>query len=72
MKSPIKGCRFSQSFAQCSRLRHELYIDTGDSDHNLEIFESLRSRQAEIENAYGRALAWEEPSETAGLSSRGL
>jgi hypothetical protein len=60
MKSPIRGCRFSQSFAQGNRLRHELYIDTGDGDHNLEIFESLRRQQAAIEQAYGCPLAWEE------------
>jgi hypothetical protein len=60
MKSPIKGCRFSQSFAQGNRLRHELYIDTGDADRNLEIYESLHSHQVQIEQAYGRSLTWEE------------
>lgn len=60
MKSPIKGCRVSQSFAQGDRLRHELYIDTGDSDRNLEIFGKLRGQQAELEHAYGRPLTWEE------------
>jgi Domain of unknown function (DUF4268) len=60
MKAPIKGCKFSQSFAQGHRLRHELYIDTGDADRNLEIFESLPSRKAEMEQAYGRPLTWEE------------
>jgi len=60
MKSPMKGCRISVSFAQNERLRHELYIDSGDGDENLRIFEQLRARQDAIEAAYGRALAWEE------------
>ena len=60
MKSPIKGCRVSVSFAQNDRLRHELYIDSGDGDENLRIFEQFRARQDEIEAVYGRALTWEE------------
>lgn len=60
MSAPIKGCGFSSSFSQGDRLRHELYIDTGDGDRNLELFEYLRDRKDQIETAYGRALSWEE------------
>jgi Domain of unknown function (DUF4268) len=60
MKSPIKGCRITTSFAQGDRLRHELYIDSGDGDHNASLFGELRERSDEIEAAYGRALVWEE------------
>jgi hypothetical protein len=60
MRSPIKGASFSYSFAQNDRLRVELYIDTGDGDKNMEIFEHLRTRQEEIERAYGAELSWEE------------
>ena len=60
MKAPIKGCLISSSFGQGDRLRHELYIDTGDGDRNLELFEHLRAQQTELEAAYGRPLSWEE------------
>ena len=60
MKGPIKGCIISSSFAQGDRLRHELYIDTGDGDRNDEIFGYLRDRQEQIEAAYGQPLEWEE------------
>ncbi|MGH3116142.1 MAG: DUF4268 domain-containing protein [Gaiellales bacterium] len=60
MKSPIRGCSISSSFAQNDRLRHELYIDTGDGDRNIELFGYLRDRQAQIEAAYEGPLSWEE------------
>jgi hypothetical protein len=66
MKGPIKGTRISSSFARGDRLRHELYIDTGDGERNDEIFEHLRNRQEQVETAYGQALTWEElPSKQA-------
>ena len=60
MKGPISGCRYSSSFPWQDRLRHELYIDTGDGEKNMEIFEHLRNRQEQLEGEYGRALNWEE------------
>jgi hypothetical protein len=60
MRGPIPGCRYSSSFAGKDRLRHELYIDTGDGEKNLEIFEHLRNRQGQLEGEYGRPLVWEE------------
>jgi hypothetical protein len=60
MNAPIKGCEFSSSFAQGDRLRHELYIDTGDRDQNLELFEDLHDQEEALEEAYGRRLSWEE------------
>jgi hypothetical protein len=60
MRSPIDGAHYSYSFAQNDRLRVELYIDSGDADENLEIFERFRNQQAEIEQAYGGELSWEE------------
>ena len=60
MKAPVKGCRVSLSFAQIDRLRHELYIDTGDGDRNMELFLQLRNRQDQVEAAYGRPFFWEE------------
>jgi hypothetical protein len=60
MKGPIKGCLISSSFAQGERLRHELYIDTGDGDRNADLFGHLRDRQEQIEGVYGQPLVWEE------------
>jgi Domain of unknown function (DUF4268) len=60
MKGPTSGCRYSSSFAWKDRLRHELYIDTGDGDQNLEILEDLRARKDELEAEYGRPLSWED------------
>jgi hypothetical protein len=60
MKSPIKGTYYSYSFSQGDRLRVELYIDTGDADENMQIFERFRNRQGEIEQSYGAELSWEE------------
>jgi hypothetical protein len=60
MKSAIEGTSFSHAFAQNDRLRVELYIDTGDADRNVEIFEALRTRQEGIERAFGGALSWED------------
>jgi Domain of unknown function (DUF4268) len=59
MKSPIKGTVFAWSFPQ-QGLRVELYIDTGDREENLEIFEHYRSHQNQIEAAYGEPLSWQE------------
>jgi hypothetical protein len=60
MTSPIRGCVIASGVAQGDRLRHELYIDTGDADHNAEIFGHLRDQQEQVEAAYGRPLEWEE------------
>lgn len=60
MKAPIKGCRISCSFAQNDRLRHELYIDSGDGARNAELFEQLSGQQEQLEATYGRPLSWEE------------
>ena len=46
------------SFAQGDRLRHYLYIDTGDVDANADVHEFLRERREQVETAYGRSLTW--------------
>ena len=60
MKSPLRGCLISSSFAQNDRLRHELYIDTGDAERNDEIFGHFQEHQEEFKAAYGKALSWED------------
>lgn len=58
--SPISGTQINPSFAPGGRLRHELYIDTGDADANVELFERLRARRDEMDAAYGRPLEFDE------------
>ncbi|GAB4243807.1 MAG: DUF4268 domain-containing protein [Thermoleophilia bacterium] len=60
MPSPIKGAVFSAAFTTGQRLRHELYIDTGDSETTLELFRSLEEHREALEGAYGRELTFEE------------
>jgi hypothetical protein len=60
MKSPLRGTTISPVFAQGERLRHELYIDTGDAERNMEIFEHLRGHKDQFDAAYGRPVEWEE------------
>jgi hypothetical protein len=60
MRSPLKGVRFSFSFAQGDRLRHELYIDSGDGERNTAVYEYLKTLQTQIETAYGNPLVWED------------
>ncbi len=57
---PAAGTQINPSFAAGGRLRHELYIDTGDADANTELFERLREQSDDIEAAYGRALEFDE------------
>lgn len=58
--SPITGTRINPSFAAGGRLRHELYIDSGDGETNLELFESIRQQREAFEAAYGRPLEFEQ------------
>lgn len=57
--SPIKGTRINPSFAQGKRLRHEIYIDTGDEGRNDAMFEDLFRQSELFEAEYGRTLEWE-------------
>lgn len=56
---PISGTKIVPSFSAGGRLRHELYIDTGDAEANEEIFGQLVEQRASIEAAYGGPLAFE-------------
>lgn len=46
-------------FAAGSRLRSELFIDSGDQERNRRIFESLLKQKEVFEASYGRQLSWE-------------
>lgn len=60
MPCPIAGCTYDTSFAARARVRHGIYIDSGDGDTNSAVSTALTSRRAAIEATYGGALEWEE------------
>jgi transcriptional regulator with XRE-family HTH domain len=61
MASPIKGASISASFARNRLLRHELYINRGSRDANLELLHQLHASKRAMEAAYGRSLEFEDP-----------
>jgi hypothetical protein len=56
---PFTGTQINPSFAQGRRLRYELYIDRGDADANLRLFELLAAQREAIEHAYGEPLEFD-------------
>lgn len=59
--SPIRGASFSTSFARNRLLRHELYINRGSRDANLQLLTELEQHRHEIERIYGARLDFEDP-----------
>jgi hypothetical protein len=59
MHSPLKGTELANSFSTGGRLRHELFVDTGDPATTEDLFNSLAARKDDLEKAYGRPLEWE-------------
>jgi transcriptional regulator with XRE-family HTH domain len=59
--SPIRGASLSASFARNRLLRHELYINRGSREANLELLREFEARRAEFEKAYGEPLDFEDP-----------
>ena len=58
--SGISGTYLAASFARGGRLRHELYIDSGDDARNLEVLHALDAEREGLESVYGRSLTFEE------------
>jgi hypothetical protein len=44
------------------RLRHELYIDCGNEQANMNLLNQFDAQRSELESAYGRSLTFEELS----------
>jgi hypothetical protein len=59
MPSPIKGTKFSISFARGERLRSELYIDSGNGDENLKLFKLIESKRSQIDGDFDGELEWD-------------
>ena len=60
MPSPLRGTFIHSAFGSNDRLRHGLYIDAGDGERNVEIFNHLRLQRESFEAAYGRPVEWED------------
>jgi hypothetical protein len=58
--SPIRGTRINPSFANRKRLRHELYIDSGDREANQALLAHFLNHRSQFEAEYGRHLEFEE------------
>ncbi|MGB2756598.1 MAG: DUF4268 domain-containing protein [Acidimicrobiia bacterium] len=50
---------FGASFASSGRLRLDFYIEAGDAEGSLVIFDHFSEHKAEIETAFGEPLSWE-------------
>ena len=59
--SPIRGSSLSVSFARNKLLRHEMYINRGSREANVELLNDLEAHRHVIENAYGAGLDFEDP-----------
>lgn len=59
--SQIKGASLNASFARNRLLRHELYINRGSRDANIDLLRDLMAERGAIESAYGRRLVFEDP-----------
>ena len=55
-----KGLSYSASYAQGGRVRTEIYIDAGDADENLALFQHFRGHQGALEAQFPEGLEWEE------------
>ena len=56
---PKTGVVITASFHGGQRFSMELYIDIGDGDENMELFERLLAQQEPLEADYGRELEWD-------------
>ena len=61
--SPLKGTSLTTSFARNRMLRHELYINRGSREANLDLLYALLSEREALERAYGGELEFEDPGE---------
>ncbi|MFQ5775944.1 MAG: DUF4268 domain-containing protein, partial [Kiloniellaceae bacterium] len=61
--SGTRGFSYVLDFVAGNRVRAGLYIDTGVEMRNKSVFDQLRDRKDELEEAFGESLIWE-PLET--------
>ena len=59
MPSGKSGAVYGCNFAAGGKRRTELYIDGGDAEANLALFQALKAQEATIDVAYGKSLSWE-------------
>jgi len=59
--SPVKGSSLSASFARNRLLRHEMYINRGSREANIDLLKELEANRSMIEETYGATLDFEDP-----------
>lgn len=57
--SGYSGITYGTSFAQGNRVRTELYIDTGETESNKQLFDWLFERKQKIDSEIGETLDWQ-------------
>lgn len=57
---PYTGCRWGVSFAANQRVMVELYIDSGELETNLAIYNLFLAAKGPIEHSFGAPLSWED------------
>lgn len=57
--SGTSGLHYGASFAGKGRVRAELYIDLGDRDRNVALFDALYADRTALEAAFGESFEWE-------------
>lgn len=55
----LRSAHFSACFVQDSRVRAEIYLDTGSADTTKALFDNLHGHKAQIEKLAGEELTWE-------------
>lgn len=55
----VSGIQFGTVFRGNNRVSAEVYIDTGDGDANIAMFEALKQDQEAIESAIGEPMDWQ-------------
>ncbi len=60
------GFNYGVSFARGGEIRAEIYVDTGEGDENLEIFETFQAEREAIEHEFGEPLRWERLDNSRG------
>ena len=53
------GLQYGANFAKDEVARTEIYIDMGNRDNNIRLFERLEEHREEIEEEFGQALSWQ-------------
>jgi Domain of unknown function (DUF4268) len=64
MASPhVKNSYYAAAFMHGRRIKYELYLDTGDAEHNKRSLNQFLPAKSDIEKSYGGPLEWHPPDQ---------